>query len=114
MDSYWRKTVLAERPGVVGYFCVGDSAVRSNPRFGRGCTWATLAAHALADLLAAADRHGGHLTLPPPPPGVVTADVCEVTGLRPAASCPHKREHFGAGGVPDQRCAGHGLAARTP
>jgi hypothetical protein len=53
MDSYWRKTVLAERPGVVGYFCVGDSAVRSNPRFGRGCTWATLAAHALADLLAA-------------------------------------------------------------
>ena len=29
------------------------SCIRSNPKFGRGCTWTSLAAHHLADLLAA-------------------------------------------------------------
>jgi hypothetical protein len=53
MDSYWQHSVIGDRPQVLGYFCVGDSAVRSNPKFGRGCTWSTLAAHQLADLLAA-------------------------------------------------------------
>lgn len=52
MDSFWRRSVLATGPEVLGFFCVGDSAVRSNPKFGRGCTWATVAAHELAGLLA--------------------------------------------------------------
>jgi len=53
MDSFWRNTVVDSRPQVLGFFCVGDSCVRSNPKFGRGCTWTTVAAHHLADLLAA-------------------------------------------------------------
>jgi penicillin-binding protein 1C len=69
---------------------------------------------ARAALLAAADRHGGRLTLPPPPRGVATADVCEVTGLLPGPDCPHKREHFHAGRLPAATCAGHTLASRGP
>jgi hypothetical protein len=69
---------------------------------------------ARAALLAAADRHGGRLTLPPPPPGLATADVCEVTGLLPGPDCPHKREHFHAGRLPVASCAGHTLASRGP
>ena len=70
---------------------------------------------ARAALLAAADLHGGPLTLPPPPPGVVTADVCAVTGQRPGPGCPHKREHFAAGGDPHRdRAPGTRLAARAP
>lgn len=53
MDSFWRKTVIDDQPTVLNYFCVGDACVRSNPKYGRGCTWSTLAAHTLSDLLAA-------------------------------------------------------------
>jgi hypothetical protein len=52
MDSFWRHTVIDGKAQVLGFFCVGDSCVRSNPKFGRGCTWTTVAAHHLADLLA--------------------------------------------------------------
>ena len=52
MDSFWRKTVINGRPTVLNYFCVGDSCLRSNPKYGRGCTWSALAAHVLGDLLA--------------------------------------------------------------
>jgi len=37
---------------VLGLYFVGDSCVRSNPKFGRGCTLSAVAAHLLADLLA--------------------------------------------------------------
>ena len=53
MDSFWRQTVVDGEPQVLGLYFVGDSCVRSNPKFGRGCTWSTVAAHVLADLLAA-------------------------------------------------------------
>jgi len=53
MDSFWRRSVIDGVPGVLDFYCVGDSCVRSNPKFGRGCTWSALAAHELADLLAA-------------------------------------------------------------
>jgi 2-polyprenyl-6-methoxyphenol hydroxylase-like FAD-dependent oxidoreductase len=53
MDCYWRRTVVRGKPQVLGYFPVGDCAIRTNPKFGRGCTWTTVAAHHLADLLAA-------------------------------------------------------------
>ncbi len=52
MDSFWRSLMVEGEPQVLNYFCVGDSAVRSNPKFGRGCTWTTLAAHQLSQLLA--------------------------------------------------------------
>lgn len=53
MDSFWRHSVIDGVPGVLDFYWVGDSCLRSNPKFGRGCTWSALSAHALADLLAA-------------------------------------------------------------
>ncbi len=52
MDSFWRRIVVDGKPQVLGLYHVGDSCVRSNPKFGRGCTWSSVAAHLLADLLA--------------------------------------------------------------
>ena len=52
MDSFWRKTVINNKPQLLNYFFVGDSCIRSNPRFGRGCTWSTLAGHDLAEIIA--------------------------------------------------------------
>jgi len=54
MDSFWRTTVIDDHPTVLNYFCVGDACLRSNPKYGRGCTWSTLAAHMLSDLLSEA------------------------------------------------------------
>src|SRR5438552_744878 len=51
MDCFWRSMVVDGKPQVGGFFLIGDTAVRSNPKFGRGCTWATVAAHRLADIL---------------------------------------------------------------
>lgn len=52
MDSFWRQTVVDGAPRVLGFLCVGDSCVRSNSKYGRGCTWPTVGAHHGADLLA--------------------------------------------------------------
>ena len=51
MDSYW-KSFGAQATQIENFFCVGDSLIRSNPKFGRGCTWSSLAAHELAGLIA--------------------------------------------------------------
>ncbi|MGZ4112378.1 MAG: FAD-dependent oxidoreductase [Tumebacillaceae bacterium] len=51
MDFLWR-TTAAERVGVLDFFFVGDSLLRSNPKYGRGCTCATIASHVLANILA--------------------------------------------------------------
>ncbi len=61
MDSYWRRLVIDGEPRVLGYYPVGDSAIRGNPKFGRGCTWASLSAHMLADELARSGTHAAHL-----------------------------------------------------
>ncbi len=53
MDAYWRSTLAGGRPGVLGFFFAGDTAVRTNPRYGRGCTWAFVSADQLAAVLAA-------------------------------------------------------------
>lgn len=52
MDCFWRKAVHDNAPQVHNFFFVGDSAVRTNPKFGRGCTWSTVAAHDLAKVLS--------------------------------------------------------------
>ncbi len=52
MDSFWRNTVNDGKPGVLNFFFLGDACLRSNPKYGRGCTWSALAAHELADILA--------------------------------------------------------------
>ena len=52
MDCFWRRTIAAGVPQVLGLHFIGDTAVRTNPKYGRGCTWSCEQAHALADLLA--------------------------------------------------------------
>lgn len=47
-------------------------------------------------------------TLPEAPPGVVSAEVCALSGMRPSADCPHtRREHFRDGTVPEHACTWH-------
>jgi len=60
-------------------------------------------------MLAAND---GELTLPKRPDGIVEADVCALSGLRPTGACPHrKRELFPVGRVPQTPCDWHGAKA---
>lgn len=51
LDSFWRTTVVDGKPQVHGLFFIGDTAVRTNPKYGRGCTWGFTQAHLLADIL---------------------------------------------------------------
>jgi 2-polyprenyl-6-methoxyphenol hydroxylase-like FAD-dependent oxidoreductase len=51
MDSFWRSVVVGGEPRVLGLHFVGDTAVRSNPKYGRGCTWSLLGAERLAESL---------------------------------------------------------------
>lgn len=53
LRSVWREMAPDGRPVVLNLFAVGDSLVRSNPLYGRGCTFAAIEAHLLADVLAA-------------------------------------------------------------
>ena len=51
LDSFWRSTVIDGKAQVHGLFFIGDTAVRTNPKYGRGCTWGFTQAHMLADIL---------------------------------------------------------------
>jgi 2-polyprenyl-6-methoxyphenol hydroxylase-like FAD-dependent oxidoreductase len=53
LHSRWRDLAPKGRAAVTGFFAVGDSLVRSNPLFGRGCSFAAVSAHLLRDALAA-------------------------------------------------------------
>lgn len=53
LDSSWRRYRNEEgRPSVVDFFAIGDSAVRSNPMYGRGCSAGFVQADLLGDVLA--------------------------------------------------------------
>ena len=52
MDFMWRSTIAESGPQVLGFFFVGDTALRSNPKYGRGCTCGALGARTLAEVLA--------------------------------------------------------------
>mgnify|MGYP001025329051 CR=1 FL=1 len=51
----WRDMVTDDRPAALGYFAVGDNLVRTNPLYGRGCSFAAVAAYRLRDVLADSD-----------------------------------------------------------
>jgi len=51
--AHWRDFAPAGRPAALGFFAVGDSLVRTNPLYGRGCSFAAVGAHLLRDALAA-------------------------------------------------------------
>jgi 2-polyprenyl-6-methoxyphenol hydroxylase and related FAD-dependent oxidoreductases len=53
LHSRWRDLVSDGAPAVLGYFPVGDSLVRTNPLYGRGCSFAAVTAYALRDVLVA-------------------------------------------------------------
>ncbi|MHB8530477.1 MAG: FAD-dependent oxidoreductase, partial [Caulobacteraceae bacterium] len=52
LKSRWREMAPGGRAAALGYFCVGDSLVRTNPLYGRGCSFAAIEAHLLRDVLA--------------------------------------------------------------
>lgn len=60
-----------------------------------------------AGLLAVADLRGGPLTLPPPPNGIVTREVCRISGKLAGPDCPSHREHFARDFAPRTICSGH-------
>lgn len=51
LHSRWRDFAPGGHAAVNGFFAVGDSLVRSNPLFGRGCSFAAVSAHLLRDAL---------------------------------------------------------------
>lgn len=53
IHAVWRHYVQDEVPLVQNFFAVGDSSVRTNPLYGRGCSTGVLHASILADTLAA-------------------------------------------------------------
>jgi flavin-dependent dehydrogenase len=52
LQSRWREMAPNGEPVVLNAFCVGDSLVRTNPLYGRGCSFAAIEAHILRDILA--------------------------------------------------------------
>lgn len=58
--SRWRTMVKDGKPAALNYFPIGDGLIRTNPLYGRGCSFAAVSAHLLRDVLEetgdAADR----------------------------------------------------------
>ncbi len=51
--SRWRDMVVDGKPAARGYFAVGDTLVRANPLYGRGCSFAAVSAQSLRRVLDA-------------------------------------------------------------
>lgn len=51
LQSRWREIAGEGVPPLLGYFPVGDALVRTNPLYGRGCSFAAVTAYALRDVL---------------------------------------------------------------
>ena len=52
IHAIWRHFVNDGIPVALNFFAVGDSAVRTNPLYGRGCSTGTIHAHLLARILS--------------------------------------------------------------
>jgi 2-polyprenyl-6-methoxyphenol hydroxylase-like FAD-dependent oxidoreductase len=61
LSSRWREFAPAGAAVVLNYFPVGDCLVRTNPLYGRGCTFAAVEAHLLRDALAETGDPAGRL-----------------------------------------------------
>jgi 2-polyprenyl-6-methoxyphenol hydroxylase-like FAD-dependent oxidoreductase len=61
LQSRWRELTPGGKPTVLGFYPVGDSVVRTNPLYGRGCSFAAVSAYLLADALAAAQHPAARL-----------------------------------------------------
>jgi penicillin-binding protein 1C len=60
-----------------------------------------------AGMLAVRDREGTDLSLPRAPAGIVSREVCAVSGGAAGPDCPTKREWFITGTEPHEACDGH-------
>ncbi len=56
--NLWRHYLKDGEPQVLGFFALGDAAVRTNPLYGRGCSSGMVQAHILRDALDASDDAG--------------------------------------------------------
>jgi 2-polyprenyl-6-methoxyphenol hydroxylase-like FAD-dependent oxidoreductase len=63
LQSRWRTLAPASRAAVLGFFPVGDSLVRTNPLYGRGCSFAAVSAHLLRDAVTASADPAARLLL---------------------------------------------------
>jgi len=63
LHSRWRTMAKDSRAAVLGFFPVGDSLVRTNPLYGRGCSFAAVSAHLLRDAIAASDDPAARVLL---------------------------------------------------
>jgi 2-polyprenyl-6-methoxyphenol hydroxylase-like FAD-dependent oxidoreductase len=53
LESRWRDLAPEGKPAVLGFFSLGDSLVRTNPLYGRGCSFAAVGASLLREALRA-------------------------------------------------------------
>lgn len=58
LHSRWRQFGNGETAPVLGYFAVGDNLVRTNPLYGRGCSFAAVTACLLRDVLVSTEDAG--------------------------------------------------------
>jgi len=63
LQSRWRDLVHRGEASVLGYFALGDSLIRTNPLYGRGCSFAAIGAYLLRDALEASDDPAERLVL---------------------------------------------------
>jgi hypothetical protein len=61
LHSRWRTLASGDTPSVLGYFAIGDNLIRTNPLYGRGCSFAAVTAYLLRDVLVATDHAGDRL-----------------------------------------------------
>ncbi len=61
LASRWRDLAPGGKAAVLGFFPVGDSHVRSNPLYGRGCSFAAVSAHLLRDAVQMFSDPGARL-----------------------------------------------------
>ncbi len=52
IHAVWRDFTSSASNRLLNFFAVGDSAIRTNPLYGRGCSTGALHAHILADILS--------------------------------------------------------------
>lgn len=61
LHNLWRQLAPGGAPAVHGFFAVGDSLARTNPLYGRGCSFAAVGATLLRDALSEAADPGQRL-----------------------------------------------------
>jgi flavin-dependent dehydrogenase len=51
IDATWREFIPGNIPVASNFFAMGDAAIRTNPLYGRGCSFGFIQAHIFADVL---------------------------------------------------------------